>query len=366
MTASAVASGSTPTASRPRRMPRGSTGFSWSGSRRAGSASVRCRPGSTRPTRRTEATGPPSQIDVYTGGNVRWADVKVPGGAGGDRRETGSAWIHVGGWRRARGEDHRPGGQAADRRTGQAAADGAPRAGARALHRGGRGRGRRKRALGPEEGPRRLVPGRRWRRTGTCPGSWAMPSSTTSPTGPSYDGRLSRNAPVSGQVTDDGGQPLSGVEVRIQDVATEADGRYDLPFDRSVKTDAEGRFRCDQLPRGKASVWVYKFGYCRPGLGLKITTAGGWRCPDDDQVGPAPRHGRLLGKGPPGRLHREHRSRRGNVRRVVGRVGQHRRPESDRVHRRSARTLHLARAAEPLYRQRAHRAGHRRPERRAG
>ena len=88
----------------------------------------------------------------------------------------------------------------------------------------------------------------------------------------SYDGRLSRIAAVSGRVTDDDGQPLSGVEVRIQDVATEADGRYDLPFDPNVKTDAEGRFRCDQLPRGHASVWVYKFGYCRPGLGLKITT----------------------------------------------------------------------------------------------
>ncbi|MGO8945581.1 MAG: ATP-binding protein, partial [Syntrophobacteraceae bacterium] len=85
-----------------------------------------------------------------------------------------------------------------------------------------------------------------------------------------FDCRLSPLAVVSGQVTDDAGQPLPDVEVRIRDVATEQDGRYDLPFDSSVKTDADGRFRCDQLPHGHASVWVYKFGYCRPGPGLPI------------------------------------------------------------------------------------------------
>jgi Carboxypeptidase regulatory-like domain len=85
-----------------------------------------------------------------------------------------------------------------------------------------------------------------------------------------YDGRLSQRASLSGQVTDDVGQPLSGVEVRIQDVASESDGRYDLPFDASVKTEGDGKFRCDQLPHGRATIWVYKFGYCRPGLGLPV------------------------------------------------------------------------------------------------
>jgi len=85
-----------------------------------------------------------------------------------------------------------------------------------------------------------------------------------------YDGRLSHPATVTGRVSDEAGKPLPGVDVRIQDVATEDDGRYDLPFDSSVKTDAGGQFRCDQLPHGHATLWVYKFGYCRPGLGLPV------------------------------------------------------------------------------------------------
>jgi hypothetical protein len=37
-------------------------------------------------------------------------------------------------------------------------------------------------------------------------------------------------------------------------------------------TDTDGRFRSDQLPKGKATIWVHKTGYCRPGLGEVIET----------------------------------------------------------------------------------------------
>ena len=53
-------------------------------------------PGDLDPTDARDAdTGPPAQIDVYTGGNLRWSDVAVPEGLEVSRRATGSPRIHV-------------------------------------------------------------------------------------------------------------------------------------------------------------------------------------------------------------------------------------------------------------------------------
>jgi hypothetical protein len=88
-----------------------------------------------------------------------------------------------------------------------------------------------------------------------------------------YSSGLARPAPVNGRVTDDAGQPIQDVEVRIQDV-TAADGsRYESPNGYTVKTDADGRFHTDQVPVGKGTVWIHKPGYCRPGLGPPIVMA---------------------------------------------------------------------------------------------
>jgi len=93
----------------------------------------------------------------------------------------------------------------------------------------------------------------------------------------SFDCGLSRSASVSGRVTDDGGKPLGDVEVRLQDVvpASGASDRYESPVEYTAKTDAAGRFRA-QVPAGKATIWIHKPGYCRPGLGPAIAT------PNDD------------------------------------------------------------------------------------
>jgi hypothetical protein len=88
----------------------------------------------------------------------------------------------------------------------------------------------------------------------------------------SYDCGLSRGGPVSGRVTDEGGKPLAGVEVRLQDVVPESGGQYESPSEFTFKTDAEGRFRAELVPVGKATIWVHKPGYCRPGLGPAVTT----------------------------------------------------------------------------------------------
>ena len=44
------------------------------------------------------------------------------------------------------------------------------------------------------------------------------------------------------------------------------------PVEYSFKTDADGRFRADQVPVGRATVWVRKAGFVGPGLGVPITT----------------------------------------------------------------------------------------------
>lgn len=63
--------------------------------------------------------------------------------------------------------------------------------------------------------------------------------------------------------------------MRLDHVQPAAGGRYESPNEYSFNTDAEGRFRAEQVPAGKATIWLRKRGYCRPGLGLPITTPAG-------------------------------------------------------------------------------------------
>ncbi len=88
----------------------------------------------------------------------------------------------------------------------------------------------------------------------------------------SYDCGLSHPASVSGRISDDAGKPLADVDVRLADVVCGGSGRYESPQEYQSKTDADGRFRFDQVPLGSAAIWLHKAGYCRPGLGLAITT----------------------------------------------------------------------------------------------
>jgi hypothetical protein len=87
-----------------------------------------------------------------------------------------------------------------------------------------------------------------------------------------YDGGLARPATVSGRVTDDAGKPLANVEVRIHNVTTATGAHYESAGGSTLKTGADGRFRTDQIPAGRATIWLYKPGYCRPGLDQSFTT----------------------------------------------------------------------------------------------
>jgi Carboxypeptidase regulatory-like domain len=88
----------------------------------------------------------------------------------------------------------------------------------------------------------------------------------------SYDCALARPAPVSGRILDEDGKPLSDVVVRLDNVLPASGGRYESPAGYTYNTDAEGRFRAEAVPAGTATIWPQKPGYCRPGLGLPITT----------------------------------------------------------------------------------------------
>lgn len=88
----------------------------------------------------------------------------------------------------------------------------------------------------------------------------------------SFDCGLARSVAVSGRVTDPDGKPMEDVEVRLDNVQPASGGSYEAPNDYKYRTDAEGRFKADQVPAGTASVWLHKPGYVRPGLGQPITT----------------------------------------------------------------------------------------------
>ena len=83
---------------------------------------------------------------------------------------------------------------------------------------------------------------------------------------------LAKPGPVSGVVVDVDGKPLAGVSVRFDDPVADPDEDYSATQSQAVETDADGKFSSDQIPRGRTTIWVYKEGYCRPGLGLPVKT----------------------------------------------------------------------------------------------
>lgn len=83
---------------------------------------------------------------------------------------------------------------------------------------------------------------------------------------------LAPSARVSGRVVDEAGAGLAGVEVRLANVGPEGAGRYETPAELVGTTDEDGRFAIEGAPAGRATVWVRKEGYVRPGLGPDVET----------------------------------------------------------------------------------------------
>jgi hypothetical protein len=215
--------------------------------------------------------GPPARIDVYTGGNLRWSEVTLPKGLEvDDQRLEGHGFTPADGIVLE--------GKVTDLTTGKAVA----------------ARVRLERIEPQQTGGYRYVAAAR--ASSDAQGRWVLKNAPAGwlqvvveadgfvprvagyarfdgqPRWASYDCGLARPAAVSGRVFDEAGRPLADVEVRIHDVATDVGGRYESPDGYDCRTDADGRFHSDRVPVGHATIWVYKRGYCRPGLGLPIAT----------------------------------------------------------------------------------------------
>lgn len=215
--------------------------------------------------------GPPAQLDVYTGGNVKWEDVQVPAGVIVEDQRLAAHGFSV-------DDGVVLEGQLLSSVTKR------PLAGRVVLERlepGDDGRLHSKvvaEAQAAAEG--------RWVLTKVPPGPHRLVAEaegqarrvvghvapTDQPSWTSFPCLLAPVAQVTGQVVDEAGKPLTKVNVQLADITAGPDGRYELPATPAVTTDDEGRFRIEGVPQGSARIWVHKSGYCRPGLGLTVKT----------------------------------------------------------------------------------------------
>jgi hypothetical protein len=208
--------------------------------------------------------GPPAQIDVYTGGNIKWEDVRVPEGL-----KVVDQRLEAHGFTLADGIVLE--GKVVDLVTKK------PLSAMVRLERV---------EPQPKGGPHRYtnvagavsgvgghwvlkkVPAG-WHRVvidapGYLPCVAGSEQFDGQPKWRAFDVGLAKAAPVAGRVTDDAGQPLADVEVHIR-------GSYYSPLNQPIKTDKDGRFRAEQIAPGEATIGVSKPGYVRPGLSLEIT-----------------------------------------------------------------------------------------------
>ena len=214
------------------------------------------------------AQGPPAQIDVYTGGNVKWADVKVPNGITvvDQRLEAHGFKVEDGAVVEGKVTDLVTGKPlAAQLRLEPVQPQKQAKNPAMTVAADADGRWVLKKV--PAGGYQIVADAE-----GYVPRVLGYLQSDEQPRWQRYDAQLARPAVITGRVTDDAGEPLADVDVRFGDVVTQLGGGYGSPKATTVKTDADGRFRSYPLPVGRASVWVHKPGYVRPGLGESVDT----------------------------------------------------------------------------------------------
>ncbi len=212
-----------------------------------------------------------AQIDVYTGGFVRWADVIVPKGI-----EVIDERLEAHGFKMTDGNVME--GKVIDLATKKPMMAKVTLEGIDPRKQGGAVHPKMAETMTDAEGHwvLKVVPSGRGRLVlradGYVPRVIAYGQYDDKPRWSEHHSGLAKPGPVSGRVVDHQGKPLAEVSVRIGDLDATNGGRYDTGNDPEVKTDADGRFRVEAVPLGTASVWIHKIGYVRPGLGPKIKT----------------------------------------------------------------------------------------------
>ena len=215
--------------------------------------------------------GPVPQIDVYTGGSIRWEDVHVPDGI-----EVVDERLEAHGFTPADGTVLE--GTVVDLQTKE------PLVGRVRLERiepqtaGGSAYANVRTVDADDAGHWILknVPAGRHRLVIEADGYvqriGAYAQHDGQPRWSEHNTGLSKRAPVLGRVVDTKGEPLAEVKVSLQNVVAEPGGRYETGQGYQATTGADGRFQFSDVPIGRASVSVHKSGWCRPGLGLPIET----------------------------------------------------------------------------------------------
>lgn len=233
---------------------------------------LRALPADLNPTNPSDAaTGPPIRLDIYAGGQVRWADVKVPEGllVGDERLE-------------AHGFTAGDGSVLEGRIL--ALPGGTPLGGKISLERveprpGG---GYEYPVVAQTDAGKdgrwvlKNTPAGWFRVVAEAPGQVARVVTYVKideqPRWSAHEVALATPGPVSGLVNDADGAPLAGVDVRFDNVVASDGARYELPGVSTVRTGSDGRFEAPDLPTGKASIRAHKAGYFGPGLGVPVAT----------------------------------------------------------------------------------------------
>jgi hypothetical protein len=217
-----------------------------------------------------DGSGPPAQIDIYTGGNIKWDDVIVPAGI-----EVIDQQLEAHGFKADDGTVLE--GSVVDLVTAKPLAakielqliEPQKKVGDKytaTSHANADAKGHWVLKKSPAGWFRIVVSA-----DGYVPRIVGYGRFDDQPRWQSYETGLSRSAVVAGRVTDDAGKPLRDVAVQLHDVASD-DKEYESPDDYRATTDAEGRFRIEAVPIGSARTSLRKPGYCRPGLGETVKT----------------------------------------------------------------------------------------------
>lgn len=222
-----------------------------------------------------EAAGEPvTQIDFFTGGRIRWEEVKVPVGI-----EVDDQRLEAHGYSADSGTVLE--GTLTDTETG-APVTGAVRLDAVSTAKtGGYGYTEFLTVRTDPSGRwvARNVPAQWFRllasADGYAPRVLGYAREGGRPQWRGFDGRLAREAKLTGRVIDADGAPLADVAVRLSDVATGGGQMtYKLPDDFRVQTGPDGRFTFNHLPTGTARVRASKEGLIQIGLGPTVDLPG--------------------------------------------------------------------------------------------